>query len=265
MNVDLLWRQVPRSRLCHSIGTQVQRWVTPECSDTHGWCLGVRFWRAAQRGRKAVRQPCCSTKMRSRSRHPRNRVQRFSVATVRHATAATVVETRRGPFPHWPGGLESYLAQQMIDFVNLDRDVPEMHRIFASKDLNATPGMAGPRRASLAPASRTSSRKSATGRLSWTALTRTPRTAQAVIGARVRGMNDGFVPALRSQHYAYLLLQLRQFDAERRLNLHPVLLEHMVDLGPEDMEEAMADYLSRRLPLTKAPAGPAARQPQKEE
>jgi cytochrome c553 len=72
-------------------------------------------------------------------------------------------------------------------------------------------------------------------------------------------MNDGFVPALRSQHYSYLLLQLREFDAERRLNLHPVLLEHMVDLGREDME-AMADDLSRMPPLTNAPPGPAPKQ-----
>ena len=63
-------------------------------------------------------------------------------------------------------------------------------------------------------------------------------------GARGEGTERGATPALNAQHYAYLVLQLRSFDADHRMNLDAPLLDHMAGLTRGDLR-AIADYLSR--------------------
>jgi cytochrome c553 len=156
--------------------------------------------------------------------------------------------------PSLAGQVESYLLKQFVDFVELDRDEPEMHRVFARKEL-------GQRQAwrdlaaylsRLAPNERAQVGNGVDIMRGSRAYTSYCATCHGRSG---EGREDAFVPALRSQHYSYLLLQLRSFDAERRTNTHPVLLEHMVDLDLDD-KEALADFMSRMLPSRFGPTKP---------
>lgn len=58
------------------------------------------------------------------------------------------------------------------------------------------------------------------------------------------GDDDGFVPALNGQHYAYLLGQMQQLAADRRHNVDEDLQRFLRSFDEEDIE-GVADYLSR--------------------
>jgi mono/diheme cytochrome c family protein len=58
------------------------------------------------------------------------------------------------------------------------------------------------------------------------------------------GDDDGFVPALRSQHYTYLVTQLRSLAAAHPRNVDPEFMGFIDTLQPRYIE-AVADYLSR--------------------
>jgi cytochrome c553 len=59
------------------------------------------------------------------------------------------------------------------------------------------------------------------------------------------GDEDGLVPALKGQHYSYLLGQLRQLAADRRHNVDEDLQRFLGSFDEADME-GIADYLSRQ-------------------
>jgi cytochrome c553 len=59
------------------------------------------------------------------------------------------------------------------------------------------------------------------------------------------GDQDGLVPALRGQHYSYLLGQLRQLAADRRHNVDEDLQRFIRSLDEQEMR-GVADYLSRQ-------------------
>jgi len=59
------------------------------------------------------------------------------------------------------------------------------------------------------------------------------------------GDQDGLVPALKGQHYSYLLGQLRQLAADRRHNVDEDLLRFVQSLDEHEMQ-GVADYLSRQ-------------------
>ena len=59
------------------------------------------------------------------------------------------------------------------------------------------------------------------------------------------GDQDGLVPALKGQHYSYLLGQLRQLAADRRHNVDEDLLRFIQALD-EPEKQGVADYLSRQ-------------------
>ncbi len=59
-----------------------------------------------------------------------------------------------------------------------------------------------------------------------------------------RGDADGFVPSLRSQHYAYLVAQIHGLAAGRRHNVDENLMRFFKSLEDGDIA-AVADYLSR--------------------
>jgi cytochrome c553 len=152
--------------------------------------------------------------------------------------------------PALAGQVEAYLLKQLVDFVELDRDTPEMHRLMARAELGQPQAWRdlAAHLASLRPNQRPQvgdGRNLARGARAYTAYCVTCH------GATGAGLEEAPVPALRGQHYSYLLLQLRSFDTDRRLNLDGPLIEHMVGLSREDME-AIADY------LTRMPNGPAA-------
>jgi mono/diheme cytochrome c family protein len=59
------------------------------------------------------------------------------------------------------------------------------------------------------------------------------------------GDRDGLIPALKGQHYSYLLGQLRQLAADRRHNLDEELLRFTQSLDEQE-KQGVADYLSRK-------------------
>jgi cytochrome c553 len=59
------------------------------------------------------------------------------------------------------------------------------------------------------------------------------------------GDQDGLVPALKGQHYSYLLGQLRQLAADRRHNVDEDLLRFIQSLDEQE-KQGVADYLSRQ-------------------
>jgi cytochrome c553 len=148
--------------------------------------------------------------------------------------------------PSLAGQLESYLVKELVDFVELDRDTPEMHRLVATRELGKPQAWRdlAAYLARLAP-----NEKAQIG--NGNAVMHGARTyadyCAICHGPAGEGMDDGTAPALRSQHYSYLVLQLRSFDTDHRLNVEQPLLESMVGLNRDDME-AIADFLSRMLP-----------------
>ena len=59
------------------------------------------------------------------------------------------------------------------------------------------------------------------------------------------GDQDGLVPALKGQHYSYLLGQMRQLAADRRHNVDEDL-QRLVQSLDEQEKQGVADYLSRQ-------------------
>ncbi len=145
--------------------------------------------------------------------------------------------------PALAGQVERYLVKEFVDFTELDRDAPEMHRLMAHADLGrpqAWRDLAAyltnlpPNREAQTGGGRDVER----GKQSYKAY------CASCHGASGEGRDEAPIPALRGQHYSYLLLQLKSFDAAGRSNVDAPLLQHMVDLSRQDME-AIADYLAR--------------------
>jgi cytochrome c553 len=62
--------------------------------------------------------------------------------------------------------------------------------------------------------------------------------------ADARGDDDGFVPSLRNQHYAYLLKETKALAAGHRFNTEPELARFLNSLEMDEMQ-GLADYVSR--------------------
>jgi cytochrome c553 len=145
--------------------------------------------------------------------------------------------------PSLASQIEPYVVKQLVDFAELDREAPEMHRLMARPELG-TPQAWRDVAAyveSLPPNPRPQAGRGDDveyGARSYKAYCTTCH------GEAGEGLREAPVPALRGQHYSYLLLQLQSFDADRRKNVAGALVEHMVGLSRK-MMEAIADYLSR--------------------
>ena len=145
--------------------------------------------------------------------------------------------------PSLAGQIEPYVVKQLVDFTERDRDAPEMHRLMAQPELG-TPQAWRDVAAyveSLRPNPRPQvgrGQNIAYGARSFKSY------CASCHGEAGEGLREAPVPALRGQHYSYLLLQLQGFDNDRRKNVAGPLVEHMVGLSRE-MMEAIADYLSR--------------------
>jgi len=64
-------------------------------------------------------------------------------------------------------------------------------------------------------------------------------------GADAEGMVGGWVPALRGQHYAYLIKQMRQAAVGHRYSIDIEVIEQLEALTLPDLM-AVADYVSRK-------------------
>jgi cytochrome c553 len=137
----------------------------------------------------------------------------------------------------------AYLIKQLADFAESDRDGRQMHRVIAQAKLKEPQAWmdvaAYLNRLLPAP----SPEKGSGARLS---------LGEAIFREQcaschepdARGDDDGFVPALRNQHYSYLLQQIRGLGDGHRRNVDEDLVRFIASMD-EDEIASVADYLSR--------------------
>ncbi len=145
--------------------------------------------------------------------------------------------------PALAGQRDLYLLKQLIDFVELGRDTPEMHRLMARSGL-ASPQSWRDLSTYLSNLRANARPEAGDGQ----ALTTGGRVYKEVCaechGNSGQGDAAGSTPALRGQHYSYLVLQLRGFASGHRLDIELPVLEYIAGLSLEELE-GVADYVSR--------------------
>jgi cytochrome c oxidase subunit 2 len=162
--------------------------------------------------------------------------------------------------PSLAGQQALYLIKQMVDFAEGDRTAPEMHRIVALKDLstpqsirdvssylNRLPGNTRPETGN--------GKDLAAGKRYYDGL------CAFCHGQSGEGNEQHATPALRGQHYSYLLMQSRRLAVGHRYSV-PVEVIEVLEEVPFDRLMAIADYASR-LPVqaTTMPAADNASHP----
>jgi cytochrome c553 len=145
--------------------------------------------------------------------------------------------------PALAGQVESYLLKQLVDFVELDRTAPQMHRLMARQHL-AQPQAWRDLTAFLSALPAHAKPETGPGARLGEGARLFEDNCAACHGESGEGQPEGMMPALRGQHYSYLLLQLRSFDADHRTNVEMPFLEYMAFLSRQDLE-AVADFISR--------------------
>ncbi len=172
--------------------------------------------------------------------------QRGGAVYVKHCAGCHGTEAlgnRARLVPSLAGQRQAYLIKQLADISQLERDSPEMHAI-VSREALAEPQVWANVAAylnALAPA-----------RLPEHGDGRDLELGEAIFQEQcascheedARGDDDGFVPSLRNQHYAYLLQQMEQLASWHRRNIEPGLAMFLGSLD-SDERKGIADYLSR--------------------
>lgn len=145
--------------------------------------------------------------------------------------------------PALAGQRQAYLIKQLADFSELERRSSEMHKTVsrpAVGDPQAWADLAG--YLSNLPPARMPQTGDATGVELGEAMFQ--EQCASCHEADARGDDDGFIPALRSQHYSYLVRAMRGIGTSHRLNVDSDLARFLDSLDTEEVT-AVADYLSR--------------------
>jgi cytochrome c553 len=146
--------------------------------------------------------------------------------------------------PAIAGQLEGYLVKQLVDVAEGDRAIAEMHRVLARADFLAPQTIRDVAAfvSTLAPV-----RRPETGEGKSLQRGAQIYAAQCATchGNEAQGMAAGWVPALRGQHYAYLVKQMRQAAVGHRYSVDIEVIERLEGLMLPDVM-SVADYLSRR-------------------
>lgn len=146
--------------------------------------------------------------------------------------------------PALAGQRQAYLVKQLVDFSELERDSPDMHGVVSqagmddpqawadiSAWLNSAPPIAKPQRGD--------------GRYLQLGVAIFREQCASCHEEDARGDDDGFVPSLRNQHYAYLLNEMRIMGRWHTRNVDQEL-SRFLDSLDEDELAGLADYLSRQ-------------------
>lgn len=148
--------------------------------------------------------------------------------------------------PSLAGQLPVYVIKQLVDLAEGERESESMHRIVARKSLStpqALSNVAG-YLGSLDPNPRPEMGDG-------TRLDLGKRYYQGLCafchGPQGGGNEPHATPALRRQHYSYLLAQMRQLSSGHRYAVNPEIIDTLQQLSLEKLT-AIADYVSR-LPL----------------
>lgn len=149
--------------------------------------------------------------------------------------------------PALAGQVTSYLIKQLADLVEGYRELPEMHRQVARAEL-ATPQAMHDLAAFLSTLPPLTKPQLGDGKQ----LVLGGRIYKSVCadchGAQGEGADRGRAPALRGQHYSYLLRQARQLATGHRYSVDlPVIV--LLEALSLDQLTAVADFISR-LPVS---------------
>jgi cytochrome c553 len=146
--------------------------------------------------------------------------------------------------PALAGQRFAYIVRQLANFSGGERENDTMHHVVARPDMHGPQSWADVAayvsRLPVNPAAET-------GDGSYRALGRDIFHEQCASchQSDASGDQDGLVPALKGQHYSYLLGQLRQLAADRRHNVD-YDLRRVIQSLDEQEKQGVADYLSRR-------------------
>jgi cytochrome c553 len=153
--------------------------------------------------------------------------------------------------PALAGQLPIYVIKQLVDMSEGDRESASMHRIAARKALTTPQALSDVARylGGLNPNPRPE-----TGDGARLALGK--RYYQGLCaychGAQGGGNEAHATPALRRQHYSYLLMQMRELSAGHRYSVDDEVLD-MLQRLPYDQLTAVADYVSRLPSVDESP------------
>lgn len=145
--------------------------------------------------------------------------------------------------PRLAGQRFTYLVRQLANFAGGERDSDSMHRVLSQQDLERPQSWVD----LAAYLNKLPSRRlTQTGDGVHLALGRAIFHEQCATCHRgdAHGNADGFVPSLRNQHYAYLVIQMHKLGEGYRHNVDENLVRFLHGFDDQEMN-ATADYLSR--------------------
>jgi len=155
----------------------------------------------------------------------------------------------RRNIPTLAGQRLAYLVKQLADFSQADRDSETMHRVITVKSLdNQQRWMDLAAFINSLPPAQTLQIGSGSNISLGEAIFR--EQCSSCHEEDARGDDDGFVPALRNQHYGYLVKQKHGFINGHRRNIDRDLDLFLYSFK-EDEIQATSDYLSRLKGSTK--------------
>lgn len=145
--------------------------------------------------------------------------------------------------PSLAGQIPLYVIKQLVDMAERERDVPEMHRVVSRKELAQPQGLADI--------------AAYVGQMSPNSAPEVGDGAQLALGKRYyqglcafchgeqgEGNEQHATPALRGQHYSYLLAQMRELANMHRYSVDVAIVEALDGLSFAQMQ-AVADYTAR--------------------
>ncbi len=145
--------------------------------------------------------------------------------------------------PALAGQRFAYLVRQLANFSGGERDSSAMHKVVSSKALQK-PQVWVDIAAYLNNAPLISAAQNGAGDHLSLGEGIFHEQCASCHALDARGDDDGFVPSLRSQHYAYLVAQIHGLAAGRRHNVDENLMRFFRSFEDSDIA-AVADYLSR--------------------
>jgi cytochrome c553 len=145
--------------------------------------------------------------------------------------------------PSLAGQVSLYLIKQLVDMAEHGREVPEMHRVVSRKALTSPQAIRDVSAyLSRLPANRSpelgGGNDLAAGKRYYQGL------CAFCHGQQGEGNESHATPAMRGQHYSYLIAQMRELNAMHRYSVDLAIVEALEGL-PFDRVTAIADYMSR--------------------
>ncbi|HEU4604587.1 MAG TPA: c-type cytochrome [Steroidobacteraceae bacterium] len=145
--------------------------------------------------------------------------------------------------PALAGQRRSYIIKELADFTELERAATQMHVVVARSEVSEPQDWADVA-AYLNGLKPLASPQTGNGKYLSLGEASYQQWCTSCHEEDGRGDDDGFIPSLRNQHYAYLLQEMRGLAAMHRTNVDPDLSLFMDGLANDEME-GIADYISR--------------------